>query len=331
MNKKNSFIVLAVVVVALLVCGVTGVFANFQSPSTVLKKMAANMSKVNAKTENIDAELAMDISTASKKAGGAPTTVKLTGSFVGKVDSNDEKNPKMDSVLTINVTSPDFGAVSGTFDFKSIADATYIKVEDAHLPAFLPIDITPLKGVWMKLDTADLKKLPSGADSLASKITPEEKQQVLDLFKDQKIFTNLTRLPSEKIDGINTFHFQFGIDKEALKALILKITELQKAHASATDKTPIPTADEMNKTFDGVTFNKGEFWIGKNDYMPYKASIDFSIADPKSPGDSGHFVVSLSMKDFGKPVTIEAPTDAKDFKTVFGNFMAGLGMGAPTR
>lgn len=162
--------------------------------------------------------------------------------------------------------------------------------------------IKPLLKQWWKTQTP-----PSTSDSLEksvvgddSKLTPQEKKSN-ELFKNTQFFSGAKYLGEEN----GAYHYETALDNEAVKTF---------AKESAKIDGITMTDDEL-KTLDAnlkSTKLKAEIWVGITDKTVHKVKLDLNV-DDTATATKFDAVLTAAINNINKPVTVEAPKDAKDF------------------
>jgi hypothetical protein len=137
------------------------------------------------------------------------------------------------------------------------------------------------------------------ARSASSILSKENTMQILDSL------TDLQKLPDEKIEGINCYHYKGRFDTE-------KMFEKENARLSQMQSSLSPEDyQEMLKGLENLLNVKMEFelWIGKDDNLVRKM-IQVTQA-PDSEGQLHTSSTILKYYDFNQPINIEPPLDAE--------------------
>lgn len=169
-----------------------------------------------------------------------------------------------------------------------------------------------------------LKKYQDLFDNLRPKI--EEKLASCDIYSFQKLLT------SEKINGVNSYHYKVGLNKTGLKQCIanlakLYIEKLMEMGEESNSITYYFNEEQIDKTFDEIfkyiEKADGEVWIGKDDLLLYKSSWNFVFADPESK-DSGKVKLDMTvnMSDFDTQRQISEPEKSKSIIDIYQEIMA---------
>lgn len=334
-DKKNSRFskkTLLIFTVILLIFGI-GAFASdyfyFRSPERILKKMFLNSVKIKSAEFNGKIKL---------KIKGGVSSIYLpmfnlgdkenffSVNFDGASDNYEKDNPKgyfyFDIESDLFQKNPLF-----SIETRILKDNAYFKLSDLNLSnldlAFF--GLSGFSGEWININLKNLEKQYGlKQKNYQRKTLTEEDVKKLDkLTKEHRIFKEIKKLPNERINGKDVYHLNFKIDKEAVKIYILEVVAISFKYFTEEE---IQGIQEMQKTFDDIfkmfDFGEIEVWIGKKDFLPYKFSAAVVFSENSGVDEaSGKMSISMSFKNYNKPVGTEIPENAKPFEEIFKNFL----------
>ena len=337
--------VLAVLIIGVLVIG-GGAFAYFnyfQSPEKIVQKMTAKLTEV--KSLEYSGEIKVEADTKDLLGGSGnllqptqPVSNKKTSNFSvnfnGVSDTNDLNNPK--GSFSFNINTDALGQENFTLglEIRTIDKIVYAKL--SNLPNLGFFDLTAVANQWIKIDTEALKK-QFGLEKLEAQIkeaqkkqelSPEQIEKLKTVVQQRKVFKITESLADEKIEGVNTYHYKFTIDKEEIKKLFADISQITQ-DKTLTEKE----LAEFDESFKAIELPEGEIWIGKKDFLPYKISLSSLIKETEKSKTSGKVSFTLLFKNFNKPVQIEIPAPVKTLEEILGGLFGGLsgaGLQQPT-
>jgi hypothetical protein len=337
-NKKLLFIIL--IIGALISGSVLEYFYYFQeSPEKIVEKMVANLMAIKTleyqgeiKIEAIIPDHLMTISEpvqpVQKTFIKEPTNLFIN--FSGKSDIADLNNPKIS--LSINLKSDALKTLIESAEKEVTAGLDYIFLNKIHYIRFttLPnlgfIDLGFLSNQWIKIDIEAIQKNFGDMIPLDEKIknvqeqtnlTADKLDKLKQIIKETKAIKLTKKLGSEKIEGVNTWHYKFSFDKDAVKKLIMNFVEILDNKALSNED--IGKLDEGLQSLDN--FN-GEIWIGKKDYLPYKIFFETEIKDSNQPDLSGKIAITFLAKNYNKPIQINAPSQTKNIEEIMAQLFA---------
>ena len=333
--------VLAVLIIGVLVIG-GGAFAYFnyfQSPEKIVQKMTAKLTEV--KSLEYSGEIKVEADTKDLLGGSGnllqptqPVSNKKTSNFSvnfnGVSDTNDLNNPK--GSFSFNINTDALGQENFTLglEIRTIDKIVYAKL--SNLPNLGFFDLTAVANQWIKIDTEALKKqfvlekLEAQIKEAQKKqeLSPEQIEKLKTVVQQRKVFKITESLADEKIEGVNTYHYKFTIDKEEIKKLFADISQITQ-DKTLTEKE----LAEFDEGFKAVELPEGEIWIGKKDFLPYKISLSSLIKETEKSKTSGKVSFTLLFKNFNKPVQIEIPAPVKTLEEILGG-LSGAGLQQPT-
>lgn len=335
-SKKPIALIISIILgVAIIGGGVFGYFYYFQSPERIIQKMVGKMVEVKSLeyTGQIVIEIdTSDLSTFSllgndnllqpKKPSQPKQTDKFSINFSGASDWHDLNNLKAMFKFDINtdILSQGFG-----LEIRTIENITYLILSDVPDLGFF--DLSFLENQWVKVDPEAIKK-QFGLEKLEEqlrevqkeqKLSPEQIEQIKEAVARAKIFKIIEKLPSEKINGINTHHYKFTIDKNGLIELFTEINKIIQ-NKSLTEKE----LQELNKSLEAIEMPAGEIWIGKKDLLLYKIFLNLNIKETEETKSDGRITASVQFKNYNKAVQIDIPAPVKALEEIIGELFGGL-------
>jgi hypothetical protein len=297
---KMMFI--ALLVIFLLVGGVAGVYAYTtyqQDPMRVFAEMAK---RSDVKEYSYDLNM-----TTESKVSGQSEVMAFSMKSAGDIDMKDEKAPKMSMNLSFSSESEGLsGAAAG--QLVVLNDMMYFKVtEIPELGAILG-DTSEFMNVWFSYSLTELQK-QAGTTTISptSTITPEQSTQIRDAFVKNECVTLSKHIPSDAVLGVETYHYEYTIVNEKLVPFMKDVAVIMKEEF--TDKQ----VEQFEEALKQIVDMKGEVWIGKQDYLPYKVTFAFGMLS-ETGDDLGKANIAVSMKNFGNIPEIIAPSDAKSIE-----------------
>ena len=308
-RSKKLFVIILIIFIVLGLVGASVGFAYyyvFPSPDRILGKMAERIAYTETASYNSKIELSI-----AKGDQTISTTIKLDGAF----DIRDMNNMNSRNVITLENFSSNLlpsEIIQNPIRFETIiADQVlYAKIVLVNTKAdlgFFSIDLSPINDEWIKFTPESLQEsvpgLETSLDVNSYKLSDEQIEQIRSAYKNARVFKLTEKLKSEKIDGVSTHHFSAVIDERRLVELareIILITDLEEK--KLFEDIDYEEKEDL-KAFDDL---KIEFWVGKWDWVPRKISLELTTTESNTD-----YVFSLKedllLKDFNKPVVIEAP------------------------
>jgi len=334
-KKFNKALLASILIIGALVIG-GGAFAYFyyfQSPEKVVQRMTAKLAEI--KSLEYSGEIKAEVDASNLTSGASllqptqPTATKKASNFSinfnGVSDVKDLNNPQGSFSFNINTDALTEGQFNFGLEVRNVGKVIYVKISDVPNLGFF--DLSTVKNQWVKIDTEALKK-QFGLEKLEEQLKEAQKQQELspeqieklkEAVQSAKIFKITQKLPSEKISGVNTYHYKFTIDKQGIKKLITDISQIVQNKA-LTEKE----IADFDKSLEAIELPEGEIWIGKKDLLPYKLSLSSIFKETDTSKASSKVSFILTFKNFNKPVQIEIPAQAKPLEEILGGLFGGL-------
>jgi hypothetical protein len=339
-KKFNKIFLIAICVVGgVLVIG-GGAFAYmnfFQSPEAILQKMFSKIPeiktleysgemKIEANAGNVLGD-EMNFSTTSQAVSdGSKDNFSIT--FAGAWDMQSLENLKGRHMFNLktNALSDSKEEFSLGLEARMLGKIFYAKLSD--IPDLGFVDLSSLENQWIKVDSEGLRKqfelefpkeeIP--ATSTISTLSPEKGEKLKTAFKNAKLFKITETLPSERLEGVDTYHYKFIFEREGIKNFFIEVgTIIQDKPMTEEELTA------FDKNFDAGKVPDGEIWIGKNDLFPHKLSLNLAADKTNSTGIAGNVVLVVSLKNFNQPVEVETPAESTPVEDLLGGFLGGSG------
>lgn len=191
-------------------------------------------------------------------------------------------------------------------------------------------------GKWVKLDPRELASLDpsmkkSDVAEMEALFTPEKqrvlREQMQQALKTQPLFAFREDLGNASVGKTSAYHYRVALRPEAIEAVVTAIAPTLGA-SSAEDLRKLRNVLTDPTTRSAIAGTVGEMWIAKrsNDILKLTFPINANLPDDVAKLTG---TVEITYSDFGKPVTVEVPADAKTIQDLFGNFL-GASSGLPT-
>jgi len=335
LDKKILIIVVAIVLgLSLVGGGVFAYFSYFQSPERIIQKMLEKVTDVKSLeyAGDINMEFSLDTvdlfgdqanlsGTNTDNLTGATSSAlskkigKISFDFSGSSDWQDSTEFKSLLLLNLKAEIPMFGEPSVGLEARSINKDYYVKLSKA--PIIMLFDLSSLENQWIKIDG---KNITEAKTDLDNKLSPAQIAQIKEAFAADKVFKIVATLPSEKIDGVSTYHYKYTIDKEGLRKYILDVDRIIATSSDLTGKK----LEDFNQGMNDLVTPEGEIWVGKKDYLPYKITSNIIVNGTETSKISGNISIVLSAKNFNKPVQVEVPAPVKTTEEIMSVFMGGF-------
>ena len=302
-TKRSLFAVLLALGILLVAGGVFGYFYYFrETPEKVIEKMKNRLSEIEIKTIEYQAEVKIAIEPELKN----PFFFTLTG----KSDVSDQNNPKLSFTFE---TNDQLGVIKG--EVRVINKVIYIKLNNLPNLVWGFLDLSSLSNQWIKIDIEAIAKQFGFEQRLEElqkqqKLTQEQIKKLKQIFNQTKVLKVTEKLASEKIEGVDTHHYKFSIDKNEFKKLIKDISSIQ--NKTLTDRE----FAEFDKALEAIELFGGEIWIGKKDYLPYRVILNLKIKEIAEFQKGGQITITILLKNYNKPIQIDTPSPVKSIEEI---------------
>lgn len=247
-------------------------------------------------------------------------TANFTVTFSGNSDLVNVDNPKSSFLFKIGSDILTNENVALSAEFRNVGKSFYFKFN--NLPKISLFDLSKFENQWVKVDYSEVKNRLTGKASSSpvtgtdSNLTPEQLAQIKTAFLASKIIKVTAVLPDETLDGVETYHYRFIFDQDEIKSLINQISKIVQ------DKELTPEENQkINQSFADLQSWPVEIWIGKQDFYPYKISLNPAIKSQSGSGDLGQVKISLQFKNFNQPVRVVDPVPFKTVEEIMAEFL----------
>jgi hypothetical protein len=309
-GKKIFFIVGAVASFFLLAGG--SAFAYFfylQPPEKIIEQSLAKFM----------AEKSYSYTGSLDYSDAKPSTIL---SFEGSFDKTNPEETKSKLSASLNMSEGEalLGSFSAQIDLISLGKIIYFKLGGIKSGTYLPAGLDSYSDKWIKIDPDSIKEMvkenmpESGSfiedqlEQKSSQPTAEQTKEIEEAYVKSGIFKVTKKLPSEKIGGTSTFHYQFELDKEKIKQLIADIEKIKDPNVSEDKLNTLK--ETLDSAFDSsLNSLEQEIWIGKWDWLPRK--IQFKT---EKSGKQTSF--SFTVTEYGVSFEVKEPEDSTPLEEI---------------
>lgn len=282
-----------------------------------------------------------------------PQKISLTLSLNGDTDFTDTKSGKMTADFDIKLDYSSLSLALGG-ELRNVNKLSYLKIDtipnipllSQSLPSQWQQAINELQGTWLKIDPEEIQNYLKNSNTLSITGLPNVNQEdtykkysdligkmmpkIQSALASANIYSYQSLLTSEKINGVNCYHYKVALDKEGLKRFMIQLAKIYSTEAASMSNQGLPTninENDVNKQVDSffkyLNTNEGEVWIGQKDFMTYKMQWHLVM---KNPDDTNSSQVKLdfasTFSDFNTPKTIKAPDQSKSIIDAYTELMA---------
>lgn len=246
-----------------------------------------------------------DASNPLSSLGIIPKEFKL--SMYGSSDMSDKNNLKTSSVISINMNPISAGA-----EMRLVGDMFYARLTQLPTLSVLPIPmLSEYKDKWFSFP---YNLSQSGINE--TQFTAEQQQYLAKMFRDAHIIKPVSKVATETVDGVSTYHFSFILDKDALASFMKSMVEYLKSIREDESQFSDAEEQELNEGLEAIKDFKGEVWIGRNDKLMRKITISFGIVPDPAKDEQVKIKMMGLMTNWNEPVSILAPAESTPFQTL---------------
>ena len=204
-------------------------------------------------------------------------TFGMNGNY--SLNAADIKNPSSYGNFTFNFMGDSGISFNSPIEYTIVNNALYLHISKSPLLAKYAAEYFPSKTVdWLKID------LSQGDQQFSVSGTSTQSAQNLKLLNDLKpiwtknqIITITKNLGSEKVSGVDTFHYSNALDTKALTTAVNQSIDVIAKDSTQADLTATTTAEAKlaAATLIGkLSLSNFEMWLGKSDSELYRIKFD---------------------------------------------------------
>lgn len=321
-RSRVPLIALAAVIILPVIAGGAFAYVRFtQSPERVVQKMIGQIEGVTSFAYAGEVRVTVDASDLSASSGGLLPATETTAandfilSFAGATDIHDLNNILSSFVLRLTTNVMPEGQIGLGLESRTIGKLSFVKISDAPNLGF--IDLSALGNQWIKIDMAALQKQlgVSTKQPQEPSLTTEEATKIKTILREVNLFTITKQLRGETIEGQTTHHYAFALNKAEVKKVIVDIYQTQESEAWSPQQL---TA--LDNWLAATTLPDGEIWIGKNDSLPYKITLQATDLNLGLSFPINKLAITLTFKNFNQPISVDAPSPSVPLEEVLSKF-----------
>lgn len=326
-----------------------------KKPEKVLEEALVNLFDMK------QVHIASDISLGSSSTSG---DVDMTLLSESDIDNSNSSSPRSQSTYTYSTGMSGFDfSISGASRY--VDGIAYIKFDS--LPGLGILNaLTKFTGQWYRIDPEEIENsellsafsdLPlndfSNPASTYKSLTEQQKAEMRTLTESQSFLIFQERLPDEKLDGVNTYHYRVTVNQDTITKYIEDAsqilgtadsadTEVDSTNVNAAENTETSTTDVtvsntntnsgsnvgLVSLLESVQINNMEVWVGKKDFRVRKivgtAHVEGGTVSELT--SSSDVQAAVLFSNYGKPVAVEVPENAKSIEEFVNNSLNSLNM-----
>jgi len=326
-KPKKPFFKWLFIIFLLLGLSASGYFGYFEvylAPERVFSRSMIKMNEVN----RVDYEGMVGIKVRGDVFGDTSplsglgsmfnlTSLNYIAEFSGSSDFQDPENVK--SKITTQVTANNVNAVK--FEVIGVKDDIYFKLHDLiDLTGFGFGSLDLFKNKWIRLNYEEI-----ASDYGVENLTLEDSVDTLEMQELEEFIilnnpvTIKDELEDEVLDGSDSYHYSYDIDKDKLKEIIVKVSEIVDSMDLGEDEKA-----DLDRMVDGLQFFGGEIWIDKKELYLRKIKINVDIESEEMKDIDITLSALLKMKNFNGNIVVEKPTEFVEAKDLYTQFLESI-------
>ena len=332
LNKKSLILIVGFIV--LMIAAIFVFFNFFTKPSfaKVMSRSISSVKEVNSFDYQVFAKIELEEELVETLYESSDSTSLLLN-INGGIDFFDKKN--INTYNDLKIETDALGEkMSLNLDTKKIDDNFYLKV--SNLPSIVNqfISLDMFLDTWFEFDIKEKTDEFLPEDNKFNQLTKEENLEIIEEiiisnFSDYDIFYILEEknvVFSEK----DSFYYKLKINPDEWKEFSVNTSlEIYKEFEHILEEQITQEEieeirndiDEQKEQIEALEF---EIWIGKDDYYPYKISLNSDYTDDENA--KVDIKIELIFSNFNQ-VEMNAPSDTKPIEDVFESIEESLSGG----
>jgi hypothetical protein len=322
LGKKSFPLFVSIAIVLIVGAGVAFAYTQdiFVSPTEIANTALEKTDEITS--VRFDGTMTVKGATASEAEVSALETLgdEVSITIKGAYDATDPENVKGEINMSLSME-----ALQAGIEARVLNKTLFVRLLEA--PAIPGLSFEEYKNKWFSLDENMAEGFTSKAgistfSSIQDSLTEEHKAELKKIEQKYNLISVTNRLPSEKINDIETHHYAFVLNRTEISAYLEEAEEY--IHRAGNSDSVLSTfdAESVAQTLDLIENFQGELWIGKKDSLPYKVSGSFDIVSGEQNG-TARFAIIFS--DWGKSIAVESPTGSVPVTELLNSFGAMLG------
>ncbi len=335
-NKSKKFVIIGLSVIAVALLGAGGVWGYFQyyaqSPEVQILESFAQLGDLKSVSydanimvsgESNPEKLLSDVFAGEGNSTSKPKMYSINLGLSGETDLNNEKSPASSLNLSLSLKKDEEVKPELKFQFinkdkiyyvrlPQLPDVEQTKEYSEFANKWIEFDYSKIAEQFAQIDEEIQKKLASS--------TPSEKDSVKIVDSVKRLaathppITVTKTFPDEQANGVTLRHFAYVPNKENIDLLLQELIKNEKITGIHQKD-----ADDLHALFEKLSTVTGEIWFGKEDLHPYKIFFSVDIKDQEEL-QKGKVAMTLNLKNFNSPITIQKPTDTISFEEIVSKF-----------
>jgi hypothetical protein len=261
---------------------------------------------------------------------------KFSIGIKGSMDYIDAKNPKQQMIVTLK--TKEFLSRNIELENRLVGGIHYFQfTELPRIPDELlrgnsvpPIDTASFEKKWVSFNPATLEStyneyiktltakdpafgefLDTGQKKSQKQLSEEAITRLGGLWQKSTFINWDQKQYDEFLGSTPMYRFKGALNKEAYIAFVEELAKEAGGNISGAE------LDDFRKSLDSIGRVEFNIWVAKKTQQVAQITGSAAISDPENLGDGiAEFAFLVKLSDVDKPVSVEAPQDAIDFKVV---------------
>ncbi len=322
LGKKSLPLFVSLAIVLIIGAGVAFAYTQdvFVSPTEIANNALEKTDEITSvrfdATMTVKSITSAESEVSALEALGDEVSITVKGAY----DAIDPENAKGEINMSLSM-----GTLQAGIEARVLNKTLFVRLLEA--PAIPVFPLEQYENKWFSLDESVAEGFTSKAgistfSSIQDSLTEEHKAELKKIEQKYNLISVTNRLPSEKINGIETHHYVFVLDRTEISAYLEETEEYIHRVGNSDSVLSTFDAESVAQTLDLVENFQGELWIGKKDSLPYKVSGSFDVTSGEQSG-TARFAIIFS--DWGKSIAVESPTGSVPVTELLNSFGAMLG------
>ncbi|MFH1099243.1 MAG: hypothetical protein V1723_05010 [Candidatus Uhrbacteria bacterium] len=335
-RRRKLFIIVFVAAIVVLgaaasVLAYTGAWTPFRKVDSVAVLAQAQERLIDATSVRLamDAAITIEEKTGDDQASLPSGTLFIRGAVV---DAESEKGDSVSEATIVISGEASIGSFSVTMDNRAISDRLFLRFRDltvkpadssavASTGAIVGAVEGAIGGKWMRVDPAAVAQFlgDKGGEAIKSIIPASSESAAIQerlktQLRTQPLLVFRENLGTDRVDGVQAYHFNVVLDTEAVRGLLKKVL------SNESD----PLTPELIEAIEAA---RGEVWIAKRTGDFVRMEHSFDVAASEKSGQQTprvHGQIAFNFSDWGKLIVVEEPADAVPVEQILSSFLGGL-------
>lgn len=322
LGNKSFPLFVSIAIVLIVGAGVAFAYTQdiFVSPTEIANTALEKTDEITS--VRFDGTMTVKGTTASEAEVSALETLgdEVSITIKGAYDATNSENTKGEISMNFSM-----GALQAGIEARVLNKTLFVRLLEA--PAIPVFPLEQYENKWFSLEESVAEGFTSKAgistfSSIQDSLTEEHKAELKKIEQKYNLISVTNRLPSEKINDIETYHYAFVLDRTEISAYLEEAEQYIHRVGSSDSMLSTFDAESVAQTLEVVENFQGELWIGKKDSLPYKVSGSFDITSGEQSG-TARFAIIFS--DWGKPIAIEEPSGSVPVTELLNSFGVMIG------